>query len=184
MSELDALMEGDTVSQEISPDHLKRISKLATEQDDLEVEIKQLEQLVKDKKMELQELTGVTLPGVMAEVGIAGLELENGSSLKVVPFYDGHIKEDNLEEAHCWLRDHGFGHLVKNEFKVAFAKGEDDKAATLKEALETLDFAFNQKEAIHKGTLRAFIKEQTEKGTDLPSDLLGIFIGQKTIIKR
>ena len=33
-------------------------------------------------------------------------------------------------------------------------------------------------------TLKAFVKEQIERGEELPQDLLGIFVGERTKIKR
>ena len=33
-------------------------------------------------------------------------------------------------------------------------------------------------------TLKSFVKEQVEKGENLPYDLLGIYVGQKAKIKR
>jgi len=41
-----------------------------------------------------------------------------------------------------------------------------------------------QKEAVHPSTLKAFVKEQIEKGSEIPSETFGIFIGQKTVIKK
>jgi hypothetical protein len=40
-----------------------------------------------------------------------------------------------------------------------------------------------QREWVEPSTLRAFIREQHEAGKQLPMDLLGAFVGQKTTIK-
>jgi hypothetical protein len=41
-----------------------------------------------------------------------------------------------------------------------------------------------QKEWVEPMTLKAFVREQVEKGTDLPYETFNIYIGQKSKIKR
>ena len=41
-----------------------------------------------------------------------------------------------------------------------------------------------QKEWVEPMTLKAFVREQVEKGSDLPQDLFNVFIGEKASITR
>jgi hypothetical protein len=102
----------------------------------------------------------------------------------VATVISANISKDRSAGAHEWLRDNGFGDLIKNTVSVNFGKGEDDKAGELIKGLEDSGYNVDQKEAVHPSTLKAFCKEQIEKGSEIPTDLFGIFIGQKTTIKK
>jgi hypothetical protein len=98
-------------------------------------------------------------------------------------FYRGSIPKEREVEAFRWLRDHGHGDLIKNVVSSTFGKGEDDMASQALFLLEESGFSADQKQAVHPATLKAFVKEQVEKGENIPLDLLGVFIGTKAEIK-
>jgi hypothetical protein len=60
---------------------------------------------------------------------------------------------------------------------------EDGKARGLIDILDEKGFQSSQREWVEPSTLRAFIREQHEAGRQLPMDLLGAYVGQKTTIK-
>ena len=82
-----------------------------------------------------------------------------------------------------WLRDNGHEDLIKNTISVNFGRGEDESASKLREALNNEGSSYTDKTGVHSQTLKAFVREQVESGQNLPLDLLGVFIGQKTTIK-
>ena len=92
--------------------------------------------------------------------------------------------KDNMESAYKWLRDNGYGDLIKNEIAVPFGRGEDERANDLLKTLVNNGYEPNQKTVVHPQTLKAFVKEQLESGKELPLDLLGAYAGQKTVIKK
>ncbi len=106
--------------------------------------------------------------------------LKNGAKVQVKPFYAGKISDENKEEAFKWLRQHGFGSLIKREISAKFGKGQDKLATMALEALEKLGCDPGDKTSVHPQTLKAFIKEQVEAGKNLPTDLLGVFVGKVT----
>ena len=77
-------------------------------------------------------------------------------------------------------------HLIevedKNEDKEV-GRNEDEKAKSLIDTLNDQGYQSMQREWVEPSTLRAFIREQHEAGKELPMDLLGAFVGQKTTIK-
>ena len=42
----------------------------------------------------------------------------------------------------------------------------------------------DQKKEVHPQTLKAFVKEQLQKGQAVPMDLFGVFTGHRATIKR
>ena len=84
---------------------------------------------------------------------------------------------------YTWLRDNGFGDLVKNQVTCSFGRNEDEKASGLLCHLNDSGYESTQREWVEPSTLRAFVREQYEAGRELPMDLLGAFIGYKTTIK-
>ena len=85
--------------------------------------------------------------------------------------------------AYAWLRNSGFGDLVKNQVSCSFGRNEDEKARGLRQYLDEQGYEASQREWVEPSTLRAFIREQHESGKKLPMDLLGAYVGQKTTIK-
>ena len=50
--------------------------------------------------------------------------------------------------------------------------------------LEDQGYNTEQKESVHSMTLKAFIREQVEKGGEIPRDLFNVYVGQRTTIGR
>ncbi len=115
------------------------------------------------------------LPELLKEIGIRSFTLADDTALEIGTIYRGSIKDDNREIALAWLRDNGFGAMIKNEFKLAFGKDEDAQARKLAAYFAKQGLSYDSKEGVHHSTLNAFIKDQTEKGRTIP-DCLGPFI--------
>ena len=111
------------------------------------------------------------------------LKLADGRKIKVSEYYRAAIKVENREAAYAWMRNNGFGDLVKNQVTCSFGRNEDEKASSLISDLSERGLEPAQREWVEPSTLRAFIREQHEAGKQLPMDLLGAFVGQKTTIK-
>ena len=163
---------------------LKQVAALVRQQLILEQRVEDLAADLKRAQTELSQISGELLPAALAEHGLSELKMSDGSKVTVATVISASISKERSGQAHQWLRDNGFGDLIKNTVAVSFGKGEDDKAVDLVRDLETEGYAVDQKEAVHPSTLKAFCKEQIEKGTEIPSELFGVFIGQKTTIKK
>ena len=93
------------------------------------------------------------------------------------------LSDAKKEAAFAWLRNKGHGDLIKNQVSCSFGRDEDEKARGLIDTLNEKGYPSSQREWVEPSTLRAFIREQHEAGKELPMDLLGAFVGQKTTIK-
>jgi hypothetical protein len=110
--------------------------------------------------------------------------MDDGSTVSVSTFYNASIPKDRTPEAFSWLRDNEFGDLVKNTVSASFGRGSDDKAQALLEDLAQRGMEVSQKQWVEPMTLKAFVKEQVERGSEIPTDLFGIYIGEKAKIRR
>ena len=164
-------------------DNMGKIGAVANDIADTDKEISDIEDQLKKKKDYKKHLSENVLPNLFAEVGLSELKLADGRHLKVSNFYGASIKEENKEAAYKWLRNNGFGDLIKNQVSCSFGRDEDEKARGLINALNEKGYQSSQREWVEPSTLRAFIREQQEAGKALPMDLLGAFVGQKTTIK-
>ena len=163
---------------------LKQVAGLARQQLILEQRVEDLTAELKRAQAELAHISGEALPAALAEHGLTELKMADGSKLTVATVISANISKERANEAHDWLRTNGFADLIKNTVSVAFGKGDDEKASRLISQLDQMGFDADQKEAVHPSTLKAFCKEQIERGSSIPSELFGIYIGQKTTIKK
>jgi len=109
--------------------------------------------------------------------------MDDGSSIEIKPFYGASIKAERQAEAFAWLREHGYDDIIKNTVSVRFGKGEDELCARLLQNLKGTGFIPEQVQKVEPMTLKAWVKEQVEKGREFPTELFGAFIGKKAIIK-
>jgi hypothetical protein len=110
-------------------------------------------------------------------------KMEDGSSIEVKPFYSASISEARRAEAYEWLRQNGFDDIIKNTVSVRFGRGEDDLCSRLLNLLGEKGYPADQAEKIEPMTLKAWVREQVERGSEFPTELFGVYIGQKATIK-
>ena len=157
-----------------------QVEKLEAMQQQLEIQ----EEAIKEKKKQIQHISGEVIPTMMSEMGLAELKLHDGSHLKVSTSYRATITEANKEMAFNWLRDNGLGDIIKNEISVSFGKSEDNKAADYAELAKGQGFQPTQKMKVEPMTLKALVRERIEAGKEMPTEIFGVYSENKTTIKR
>ena len=170
-------------AESVSQDNLGKIGAVATDVAETDKEINDIKEQLKKKEDYRKKLSEEVLPSLFAEVGLSELKLADGRHLKVTNYYGASVKAEKKRAAYAWLRDNGFGDLIKNQVSCSFGKDEDRKANGLVSKLTELGYDSDTREWVEPSTLRAFIREQHEAGNKLPMDLLGAYVGQKTTIK-
>lgn len=161
---------------------LSNVSALASKIIQMEDKVRYLEEELKDSKKKLLELTDQDLPAAMEEINMESFTLSDGSEVKVVPTYGGTIRAEDRPQAHQWLRENGYGDLVKNTISANFGMGEDNLAKDFYQSALDRGLQVDKKEAVHPMSLKSWVKEMTEFGCEFPSDLFGAFIGKKAKI--
>jgi hypothetical protein len=173
--------------QEEVLDKTTNINKLADKIKELQAHQKQLEvqeDSIKQKKKDIDHLSGEIIPTMLSEMGLSFLKLQDGSSVEVKTNYSATITQANKEAAFNWLRENGLSDIIKNEISVSFGRNEDNKAADYAELAKGQGLEPQQKLKVEPMTLKALVRERIEAGKEMPTELFNVFIGNKTTIKR
>ena len=151
-----------------------------------EDEIAQIEEQLKNKKAEADDIGSRVIPELLAEQGLSEIKLADGSKVSVKKEFRATVPKDNLkrESALQWLRDQGLGDIIKNNVFVTFGKGEDNKAQQLLDLAAENGFEPEQKSDVAWATLTALFRERIESGLDMPSEVFSTWIKDKTKITR
>lgn len=187
MNDVLAMAQADAAAEEKVPeDKLEKIRHFGEKQRSLTKQLADLENQVAATKEALRRVQEQDLPEAMDDVSMASFKLDDGTEIKVKPFYAASIPEDRKDEAFEWLKEHDFDGMIKADVKVQFGKGEFEVAQSFLQFIR----GFNEKaidpdykESVHWQTLRAFVKEQIEGGQPLPLDMFGVFVGRKAELK-
>ena len=175
--------EKDAAALGVKEDGLKGLTALARRAKVLEHEMDELEATLKERKESYRKVTEESLPEAMAELGMKSFIMDDGSKVDVKPFYSATISAERRAEAYEWLRSRNFDDIIKNTVSVRFGRGEDELCARLLDLLRQQGYPADQAEKIEPMTLKAWVKEQIERGAELPTELFGVYIGQKATIK-
>ena len=173
--------------QEEVLDRTANIDKLANkikEMQAIQKDIEQNEEYLKQRKKDLEQVSGEAIPTMLSEMGLSYLKLADGSSVEVKTNYSATITLANKEKAFNWLRENGLGDIIKNELTVSFGRNEDNKAAEYAELAKGQGYQPTQKLKVEPMTLKALVRERIEGGKPLPTEIFNVFIGNKTTIKR
>ena len=151
-----------------------------------EDEIANLEEQLKDKKAEADDISSRVIPELLAEQGLSEIKLADGSKVAVKKEFRCTLPKDEVkrEAAYQWLRDNKLEDIIKNNVFVTFGRGEDDKAEQLLNLAADNGFQPQQKSDVAWATLTALFKERVEAGLDMPSEVFNTWIKDKTKISR
>jgi len=176
------LQDGESFTLGAKQD-INRVRSLVAEYLALQDRITKGEALLKQLKEEARELEWVKLPAAMTENGVKRIERDDGSAVEVVSEVTGSIPEKNLPQAVQWLRENGHGGIVQQTIFTSFRKGEEASALRAKQALVAAGCDYVEKATVNHMTLKAWAREMVSSGAALPTELLGLFIGQRAKIK-
>lgn len=180
---LSEAFEKDAAVFAVEDEGLDGISKLAKRAKELEKELEEFEAIVKERKDQYRKLVEETIPEALATLGMKSFKMEDGSQVEIRPFYSASITEARRAEAFQWLRDHGHDDMIKNIVSVRFGRGEDELCSGLLNNLRQHGYPVEQTEKVEPMTLKAWVREQVERGNEFPTDLFGAYVGQKAVIK-
>ncbi len=176
----------ETEEKQIGEEVLGTISKLANMQVALETEAQVLTTELQEVNRKLKRLSEETLPEAMLDVGLSSFTLSTGQNVTIKEDVYPSITSNNKAAAYLWLRQNGYGDIIKNEVKIAFGVGDDDKADMLRKLILSRkalkDLLPEQKESIHNSTLKSFIKGLKKEGVNIP-DSITVYDGRRSIIK-
>ena len=81
-----------------------------------EDEIASLEEQLKSKKAEADDIGSRIIPELLAEQGLSEIKLSDGSKVSVKKEFRATVPKDDVRRQGClqWLRDQGLGDIIKN----------------------------------------------------------------------
>ena len=169
----------------LQDDDLSGLSKLIQRQLNLDSEIENMEETIKEMKRERDLLSQETIPTKMQELGINETTMKDGSKVTVKEGFHCRIPKAKEEEALQYLKDEGLGDIIKNQVSTSFGTGEDNMAGDLAGYIESnFGITPDVKKSVHPSTLKATLKKRHEEGLTDPDDLFGIFIRPETKITK
>lgn len=160
-------------------DLLARVVRMSDVMVRAQARVDELTEQLRLAKQDLAQIETEDLPLLMKELGLQELTLADGSKVAVKEDVNCAITEARRPEAHAWLLANGFGGLIKSEVRVAFDRGEIERAREVAEKVGGFVV-----EAVHPATLKSFVKEQRAAGTNLPTELFGIHPFDKAVLTR
>jgi hypothetical protein len=147
---------------------------------DIQKEVSALEDQLKKKKEQELKLSEQDIPNLMQKAGAASIKLTDGTAVEIKPYYGARIPASRTEEAFNWLRENNFADLIKNNVTLTFGRNEDNMAKSIVDDLRNKGHNVKQAEKVEPMTLKAFVREQIEKGKDVPADLFGVYVATRT----
>jgi len=165
-------------------ENLKSLADQVKSLRDLEDQVKVDEDLLKNKKRDIEKISGEIIPTLLSEMGLSSLKLADGSAVEVKPYYAANISTKNREAAYNWLRSNNLGDIIKNDITVSFGRNEDNKAAEYANLAKGQGYQPTQKLKVEPMTLKALVRERIENGKDMPMDIFNVFVGNRTKITR
>ena len=163
-------------------DRLRTLGERCEDLEEVREDIKTAKAKLKALEEDQFKLENESIPTLLEELNMKSVTLTTGTKVSVEEVYKAHISEDNKADAFAWLRENGFDDIIKNDIVVTFGRGEEDNATDLYKRLRDEGQAPMQKSGVHASTLKAFVKEQIQKGIDLPQDKFGVYVTNKVKI--
>ena len=168
----------------VQTNDIKQLSEQVIKLRGLEDKLAKQEEELKKTKKDVEVLSGDVIPTMMTEMNISKFSLEDGAGVEVKPVYGASIPKAKEEEAFNWLRNNGLGDVIKNMITVSFGRNEDNKAANFAVLAQGQGYQPTQKLKVEPMTLKALVRERTEKGLEMPTDLFNVFALNRTKITR
>lgn len=153
---------------------LRGLSDLAARVRRKEEELESLREQQKNVQAERDRLVQQEIPDLMHELGMERFTLSDGTGVELKPEVYASIPEKNRDAALQWLRDNGYGDLIKHTLTVQFGMGEDRTAAQVADELVERGHDFTRKTTVLPQTLKAWVREQDSRGQMVPEDLINV----------
>lgn len=159
---------------------LQEVKRLAARLIQIEDEIKDCEERISAAKKEREDIRVKTLPGIMFELGIDRVSIDN-HNCSLEPLVQATLPKDPeaRQNAVDWLVDNGHGGIVKRELTVDLPKGDALTEELVRDAVRAAapELVVATTYNVHHSSYTALAKQLVKKGVAVPTDLLGVFVG-------
>ena len=187
MSDVFSLFEEEAVNADkfdnVQKEGASDLSNLIRRSIDIDKQIEETEQFLKDLKFKKRKTEQEDIPMLMEEMGMDSITVD-GNKVTLRQFVHARIADDKREDAFSFLRTIGEADIIKNDVTVSFGKGEDNIAGDVVGLLQEKGFDPKTKTHVHASTLKAFVKERITDGKPIDLDLFGAYSMNTAEIRR
>jgi len=164
---------------------MQQLYELVESQLQSELRLAELEQKFNAEKEFYKELSEEKIPEIMELMSVDEMKLSSGATIKVDEKLRASIPKARSEETFSWMRERGYGGLIRHNVIFDFSVGEDEVSEKSLNHVseEWCDLEYAEKTTVHPSTLNSFVKKRLEAGEDLPLELFGIFRQRVAVIK-
>ena len=141
-----------------------------------------LEAELKEAKEKLVLQSTMTLPNMMAEVGLDSFTLAGGRKIEIANVVYAKLPNDTYN-AFEWLRTKNMDGVIKTQIILDVGKGEQERLKRIQDMLQEVGETPIIKSTIHHMTLKALVKEQIEKGSGIPLEDFGAGLTRTSVVK-
>lgn len=171
--------------QEVPKDKLDHLAELVHKLKKLEVDVEAAEQVLKDKKKELEEVSRISIPSVLNEVGLSELRLSTGEKVLISDKIKASVADKNYLTAYNNMikaegGDEQAREYIDNLFKSR-AVIEDVSDEVLEKLIDE-EIPYEMKRDIPWQTLNKYCRERLESGKEIPEGI-SFYQYQETKIK-
>jgi hypothetical protein len=131
-------------------------------------------------KQRVRQISEMQIPEVMDRVGVREFVTKTGAKISVKESIRCSVPAAKRAEAWQWLRDNGHGSLVKSTVSVSFGKEQIQDAELFRRQCEEQGMLVKSEEKVEPATLKKFIKDSLDSGTDIPMELFGAYNQKQT----
>lgn len=180
-------------------DQLSRVALLANQLQEVDAQLAEHAERLKQLQAKRQRIAMEDLPGLMAEFGLSEFKLADGSKVTIRPFVKASLPTERaieqcrdteqrlamrhrLQQGFAYLRKHGAGALIKHFLKADFGKDSDATAQAALKTLRKLGVKAELTKGVHPSTLSAWVKERLENGQNVDMQLFAVFAGDQAHI--
>ena len=139
--------------------------------------VNDLTSALKEESKKLNKIQFEDLPELMNELDLVSTEIEvDGLVFKLskAEKYFASITKDKKPFIIKWFRDNKHTGLIKNEIIAQVGKGKDNVAADVCAYIEKAGLDVTREENVHTGSFKALIKDDINKGKNVPLEELGV----------
>ena len=186
MSDVFSLFEEEAANPDafnkVSEGETSKLSTLIRQSIDLDKQVKDAEQYLKDLQYKKRTVDEEDIPSLMEQLGVESLTVD-GNKVTIDKFVSARIPDDKKDEAYSFIRSIGEGDIIKNEVVVGFGMGQDNVAGAVVDDLRNQGLTPSQKTHIHPMTLRTWVKNRIDNSQEIDFDMFGIYVGNRAKIK-
>lgn len=178
---------------EVTEDSLKTLQELSVRFQTLEKEIEGMEEALKKKKKDLEEVSRNSIPSLLNSYGLSEIRLSTGEKVEIQDKLKASVTNSNyllayrnmLELEKELVKDpEKAEEIVQDLFKseIIVEESKDDYVDKLYDFLIEKEIPYSSKRSIHSQTLKKYCRGLLDQGLSIPEGI-SVFQYQETKIK-